>query len=102
MFMRVLWVVTACAALCGCQAHRQPVAGDAARGQATFRASCAICHNADSRDKKVGPGLRSVAQRESEAAIRAKIDHGGNGMPPFGDVLSAGEEDNLVAYLATL
>ena len=102
MSKRLFLVVTACAAFCACQAHRPPVAGDAAKGQATFRASCAICHNGDSRERKVGPGLKGLVQRESETAIRAKIGRGGNGMPAFGDVLSAPEKDDLVAYLRTL
>jgi mono/diheme cytochrome c family protein len=100
--MRQFLLVTACAALCCCHSQRPPAAGDAAKGQATFRASCAICHNADSRDRKVGPGLKGLSQRESETAIRAKIDRGGNGMPAFGDVLSAPEKDDLVTYLKTL
>jgi len=100
--MRRFLVVAACAALCSCQSNRPPAAGDAAKGHATFRTSCAICHNPDSRDRKVGPGLKGLARRESEVAIRAKIDHGGNGMPAFGDVLSAPERDDLVAYLETL
>ncbi len=102
MSMRRFLVVTACLALCGCQAHRPPAAGDVAKGQAAFRASCAICHNVDSRERKVGPGLKGLAQRESETAIRARIERGGNGMPPFGDALSAPEQDDLVAYIETL
>jgi len=101
MSARLILVASACAALCSCS-HPPPVAGDAAQGQATFRANCAICHNADSRDRKVGPGLKSLFQRAPEASIRAKIDHGGNGMPPFAGALTPPEKDDLIAYLRTL
>lgn len=83
--------------------------GDAAKGKVVFQ-QCALCHNAESAEKKVGPGLKSVFQREklqngkkvTEPNIRAKIEEGGNGMPPYKDMLSEQEKDDLVAYLKTL
>src|SRR6267154_546776 len=69
--------------------------GDAAKGQETFQ-QCGVCHNADSTEKKMGPGLKGLFQKEkmsndkkpTEANIRAKIDEGGNGMPAYKDMLS--------------
>ena len=33
--------------------------GDAAKGKAIFE-QCAVCHNADSDEKKMGPGLKGL------------------------------------------
>ena len=109
--MRQFLAVSACAAsLCCCHSQRPPASGDAAKGQATFRASCAICHNADSEEKKMGPGLKGLFKRDkmadgkkvSEANIRSRIDDGGQGMPPYKDVLEDQQKEDLIAYLKTL
>ncbi len=71
---------------------------------------CGVCHNADSTEKKMGPGLKGLFKKEklsndkkpTEANIRAKIDEGGNGMPAYKDMLSDTEKDDLIAYLKTL
>lgn len=76
--------------------------GHAARGQAAFRGYCAACHNADSRQRKVGPGLKGLFHWDSGAKIRAKIEAGGNGMPAFKDMLTGQEKDDLIAWLKTL
>lgn len=83
--------------------------GDAARGKAVFQ-QCSVCHAAESTQKKMGPGLKSVFKREkladgkkvTEAAIRTKIDEGGAGMPGYKNMLSAAQKDDLIAYLKTL
>ena len=85
-------------------------APDAAKGKATFDQRCAVCHNATSDEKKMGPGLKGLfkkAQMSSgkpmnEANVRAKIDEGGNGMPPYKEVFNPQQKDDLVAYLKTL
>ena len=69
-----------------------------------------MCHRGESTDKKIGPGLKGLFQKEkllngkkpTEQTIRARIDEGGSGMPPFKDMLSDQEKDDLVAYLKTL
>lgn len=84
-------------------------AGDADKGKDVFQ-QCAVCHNADSTEKKMGPGLKGLFQRDkltngkkvTEANVRAKIDDGGNGMPAYKDMLSDTEKDDLIAYLKTL
>ena len=84
--------------------------GDAAKGKEVFDSNCSVCHNADSTEKKMGPGLKGLFQRAklangkpvNEANVRAMINEGGGGMPAFGDTLSAEEKDNVVAYLKTL
>ena len=84
--------------------------GDAAKGQEVFQ-QCSLCHNADSTEKKMGPGLKGLFKLEklstngkpaTEANIRAKIDEGGNGMPSYKDMLSDAEKNDLIAYLKTL
>jgi cytochrome c len=83
--------------------------GDAEKGKEVF-ARCAVCHNADTDEKKVGPSLKGLFQRNklkngkpvNDAGVLAVINTGGGGMPSFADTLSPDEKDNLIAYLHTL
>ena len=83
--------------------------GDPEKGKEVFQ-QCAICHNADSEEKKMGPGLKGLFSHEkmnngkkpTEANVRAKVDEGGNGMPAYKEMLSDDEKDDLIAYLKTL
>jgi mono/diheme cytochrome c family protein len=104
-----IWVL--CAALGGAAVPFATGAakGDPAKGKEVFE-QCAVCHNADSDEKKTGPGLKGLFKKDklvngkkpTEANIRTKIDEGGNGMPAYKDLLSDQEKDDLVAYLKTL
>ena len=84
--------------------------GDAAAGKDLFEGKCSVCHNADSTEKKMGPGLKGLFSREkmnngkkpTDATVREKIDEGGNGMPAYKEMLSEEEKDDLIAYLKTL
>jgi cytochrome c2 len=83
--------------------------GDAAKGKEVFE-QCGVCHNADSEEKKMGPGLKGLfthdkmlnGKKPTEANVRAKVDEGGNGMPAYKEILSDEDKDNLIAYLKTL
>jgi len=83
--------------------------GDPAKGKEVFE-QCAVCHNADSAEKKMGPGLKGLFKHDklvngkkvTEATVREKIDEGGNGMPSYKDMLDDTQKDNLIAYLKTL
>jgi cytochrome c len=83
--------------------------GDPEKGKETFQ-QCGVCHNADSTEKKMGPGLKGLFSRDkmnngkkpTEANVRAKVDEGGNGMPAYKEMLSDDEKDDLIAYLKTL
>jgi cytochrome c2 len=83
--------------------------GDAEKGKEVFE-QCSVCHNADSTEKKMGPGLKGLFSREkmadgkkpTEANVRTKVDEGGKGMPAYKDMLTDEEKDNLVAYLKTI
>src|SRR6476659_5228903 len=84
-------------------------AGDAAKGKEVFE-QCGVCHNSDSTEKKMGPGLKGLfshdkmlnGKKPTEANVRAKVDEGGNGMPAYKEILSDEDKDNLIAYLKTL
>ena len=86
-------------------------AADPAKGKTVFDSNnCATCHNTTSPDKKMGPSLKGIFKRDklssgkkvSEAAVRAKIDEGGGGMPGFREMLGNPEKNDLIAYLKTL
>ncbi|MBV9157688.1 MAG: cytochrome c [Acidobacteriaceae bacterium] len=84
-------------------------AGDAAKGKETFE-QCAICHNVDTDEKKMGPSLKGLFKRKTlqngkpvnDANVLAQINAGGNGMPAYADMLSADDKANVLAYLHTL
>ena len=84
-------------------------AADAKKGEAAFE-NCSVCHNSDSTETKIGPGLKGVFKREklvngkpvSEANIKELITEGSGGMPPFGDSISSEDKDNIIAFLKTL
>ena len=83
--------------------------GDAAKGKQVFE-QCSICHNVDSPEKKMGPSLQGLFKKKTlqsgkpvnDANVTAQINNGGNGMPAYGDMLSAGDKADLLAYLHTL
>jgi cytochrome c len=83
--------------------------GDPEKGKEVFE-QCGVCHNADSDEKKMGPGLKGLFKKDklkngkapTEANVKAIINAGGNGMPAYADMLSDEEKANLIAYLKTL
>ncbi len=83
--------------------------GDADKGKEVFQ-QCTPCHNADSTEKKMGPGLKGLFAKDklnngkkvTDANVRAQIDEGGNGMPAYKEMLSEDEKTDLIAYLKTL
>jgi cytochrome c len=80
-----------------------------AAGKEVFE-QCSGCHNADSDEKKMGPGLKGLFSKAkmkngkapNEANVKALINAGGGGMPAYEDMLSKDELGNLMAYLKTL
>ncbi len=85
-------------------------AGDPKKGKAVFEENCSMCHNSDSTEVKVGPGLKGLFKHAklangkavSEANVLNVINNGGDTMPPLGDALKPAEKDNVIAYLKTL
>ena len=109
--MRKIASALCCALLIGGAMSRSLHAkdGDAAKGKEVFD-QCTVCHNADSTEKKMGPGLKGLFQKEAmangkkptEENVTAKINEGGNGMPGYADMLTDVEKKDLLAYLKTL
>jgi mono/diheme cytochrome c family protein len=86
-------------------------AAAAARGKDVFDKKCGVCHYADSDAKKIGPGLKGIGKRGTfsvnnnkvtDESLRTWIENGDNLMPPFKDVLDAGQIRDVVAYVKTL
>jgi cytochrome c len=85
------------------------LADDVSDGAATFASKCSVCHNADSTDRKVGPGLAGIkngklpsGKEATDENILAVINQGGGGMPAYESILTAEEKTKLVAYVKTL
>src|SRR5438270_636133 len=103
-----VWLICGTLAV-GCTGLLSAAKGDAAKGKEVFQ-QCAVCHNADTTEKKMGPGLKGLFAREkmnngkkpTEANVREKVDEGGNGMPAYKEMLADDEKDDLIAYLKTL
>jgi cytochrome c len=83
--------------------------GDPDKGKEVFQ-QCTPCHNPDSTEKKMGPGLKGLFTKDklnngkkvTEENVKAQIDEGGNGMPAYKEMLSEDEKLDLIAYLKTL
>jgi cytochrome c len=83
--------------------------GDAAKGKEIFESKCIVCHNADSKDKKIGPGLQGVKDGKLPSGkdathdkILEVVDAGGGGMPAYKELLTDEEKEDAVAYVLTL
>jgi len=105
------WIAAACLGLLlltGTRTFAQKK-GDAAKGKEVFD-QCSVCHDPDSTEKKVGPGLKGLYKRAAlkngkkvtDANVLAIINAGGNGMPSYSDMLSDEERADVIAYLKTL
>ncbi len=83
--------------------------GNAAKGKEVFD-QCAVCHNVDTDEKKIGPSLKGLYKRDklkngkkmTDDNVKAMINTGGNGMPAYADMLSDSERDDVIAYLHTI
>ena len=81
----------------------------AAKGKEVFE-QCGVCHNTDTDEKKIGPSMKGLYQREklkngkpvNDANVLAVINAGGGGMPSYSDTLSDDEKKQVIAYLKTL
>ena len=104
------YLAVTCALLFGSVSMFAQKKGDAAKGKEVFE-QCTVCHNADSTEKKMGPGLKGLYKKAkldstgkpvTDANVVAKINEGGGGMPPYKDTLTDDERGDLLAYLKTL
>lgn len=83
--------------------------GNAENGKELFETKCAVCHNADSKEKKIGPGLKGVKDGKlpsgkdtTPANVMENLNKGGGGMPAFEKLLTDEEKADIVAYVLTL
>ena len=83
--------------------------GDAEAGKELFDTKCSVCHNADSKDKKIGPGLAGIHEGKLPSGkdataenVTENLNKGGNGMPAFENLLSDEEKEHIVVYVLTL
>jgi mono/diheme cytochrome c family protein len=104
------YLAIACILLSGSVSMYGQKKGDAAKGKDVFE-QCSVCHNADSTERKMGPGLKGLFKKgkldsngkpANDANVIEKINEGGNGMPAYKDMLTDDEKANLIAYLKTL
>ncbi|HLJ14180.1 MAG TPA: c-type cytochrome [Bryobacteraceae bacterium] len=106
------WIVSGgclCALMASQYMFGDDKAGDAAKGKELFE-QCAVCHNVDTDEKKMGPSLKGLFKRDklkngkkvTEENVKAQINAGGNGMPAYEDMLSDQEKNDIIAYLKTL
>ena len=109
MIRLTTWVLVLSVALLGVPAFAAEGDGDAAAGKELFDTKCAICHNADSKEKKIGPGLQGVKDGKLPSGNDATYDNllknlneGGGGMPAFEKLITDEEKDNVIAYVMTL
>jgi cytochrome c len=105
----MLGCVAGVALVAGLMAQDKAKPGNAAKGKEVFD-QCSVCHNADSTETKVGPGLKGLFKMDklvngkpvTEANVREIINAGGNGMPAYSDQLSEQDKNDVIAYLKTL
>jgi mono/diheme cytochrome c family protein len=75
------------------------------RGEHLFMQSCASCHDAQTRDRVVGPGLKGYYGTHDHSArdktVRSVLQNGRGSMPAFKN-LSSSEVDDLIRYLRSL
>ena len=83
-------------------------------GKELFEANCRMCHNPDSNEALIGPGLAGLKSGKmpksgadaTEKSLLKLIDKGRPDsdpkMPPFEEVLDKKEKKALIAYLMTL
>jgi cytochrome c len=85
--------------------------GSAEKGKEIFGKKCALCHFAESDQKKIGPGLKGISKRGTftvngnkvtEQNLKTWIENGDSLMPPFKEVLEPAEIKDVIAYVRTL
>lgn len=82
-----------------------------AKGKEVFEKKCALCHFANSDQKKIGPGLKGISKRGTfsvnsskvtDENLKSWIENGDSLMPPFKEVLEPAEIRDVIAYVKTL
>ena len=95
--------------------NNKALEGDASRGKGIFDAKCRLCHESDSDQANIRPGLKGLfqwpphklsdgteRQELTPAIVRKQIVEGGGKMPPVGSAFSEQDIADLLVYLQTL
>jgi cytochrome c2 len=86
-------------------------AGSVANGKEVFEKKCAMCHFADSDQKKIGPGLKGIFKRGTFSvngnkvtteSLKTWIENGDSLMPGMKETLEPAQIKDVVAYVKTL
>jgi len=105
------WAVSFGLALCLCfaQVKKDAAKGDVRRGEEIFLDHCDQCHDAYSKEEKVGPGLKGIKDGklpDGKPATRDKlldvINTGPAEMPSFKDRLTEQQKQDVIAFVMTL
>lgn len=101
--MKYSWILLI--ALAACQSGSPDVSssstGAASAGAALYAKKCALCHGDDGK-MAVGGAKDLTASTLSKDEVVQQIIHGKGSMPPYGDVLSAQEIDQIADYTLSL
>ena len=85
--------------------------GSAIKGKEVFEKKCAMCHFADSDQKKIGPGLKGISKRGTftvngnkvtTESLKTWIENGDSLMPGMKETLEPAQIKDVVAYVKTL
>ncbi len=102
--MRWLLIIAAAGAI-----WATPDKGSPVRGKVVFDNNCADCHDPESREERVGPGLKGAKEGklpDGRPATHDKlldiINTGPAEMPSFKDRISEQDKEDVVAYVLTL
>lgn len=83
--------------------------GNVEAGKDLFETKCSVCHNTDSKEKKIGPGLQGVKDGKLPSGkdtthenVMENLNKGGGGMPAFEKLLTDEEKADVVVYVLTL
>ncbi len=81
----------------------------AGQGMKLFAAKCAVCHDPDSTEKRVGPGFKGAKEgtlpsgrKANHDTVLKQLNSGGGGMPVFKELLTDDEKEKLIAYVLSL
>jgi len=88
---------------------QDPPKGDAKAGSMIFEDKCTECHDSDSEETKTGPGLKGVKEgklpsgrKSNRENILEILTEGRDEMPPFKDVLTEKQKEDVIAFVLTL
>ncbi|HET8923529.1 MAG TPA: c-type cytochrome [Candidatus Acidoferrum sp.] len=85
--------------------------GSAVKGKEVFEGKCAICHFAESDQKKIGPGLKGISKRGTftvngskvtDESLKTWIENGDSLMPGMKESLEPAQIKDVIAYVKTL